>query len=110
MFRYLKPAAAIILLFAQVFTAQVRPRPATAAGVSVEHLALMDRIIDEAIQRKALPGAVVLVGHRGRIVWRKAYGARAIEPQREAMTTEPIFELARLTNTVATATSIMILV
>src|SRR3989440_3182434 len=110
MFRYLKPAAAIILLFAQVFIAQVRPRPATAAGVSVEHLALMERVIDEAIQKKALPGSVVLVGHHGRIVWRKAYGARAVEPHREAMTTDTIFDLASLTKVVATATSIMILI
>ena len=110
MFRHLKPAAAIILLFAQAFTAQVRQRPTTAAGVSVEQLALMDRVIDEAIQKKALPGAVVLVGHRGRIVWRRAYGARAVEPQREAMTTDTIFDLASLTKVVATATSVMILI
>lgn len=110
MFRYLKPAAAILLLFAQAFTAQVRNRPTPTAGVSLEHLALMDRIIDDAIQKKELPGAVVLVGHRGRIVWRKAYGSRAVEPQREAMTADTIFDLASLTKIVATATSIMILI
>src|SRR5437879_2896241 len=104
MFRYLKPTAAIILLFAQAFTAQVRTRPTSAIGVSTERLALMDRVIDDAIQKKELPGAVVLVGHRGRVVWRKAYGSRAIEPQREIMTTDTIFDLASLTKVVATAT------
>src|SRR5437879_3013724 len=110
MFRHLKPAAAIILLFAQALTAQVRSRPASAIGVSTERLALMERVINDAIQRKELPGAVVLVGHRGHIVWRKAYGSRAVEPQREAMTADTIFDLASLTKVVATATSIMILV
>src|SRR5207237_7763841 len=57
-----------------------------------------------------LPGAVVLVGRHGKVVWRKAYGARAVEPQREAMTTDTIFDLASLTKVVATTTSIVILV
>ena len=43
-------------------------------------------------------------------MWRKAYGERAVEPAREAMTPETIFDLASLTKIVATATSIMILV
>ena len=110
MFRHLKPAAAIVLLLAPVFNAQVRRQPTSGFGVSLERLGLMDRVIDDAIQKKALPGAVVLVGHHGRIVWRKAYGSRAVEPQREAMTTDTIFDLASLTKIVATATSVMILI
>jgi uncharacterized protein YbbC (DUF1343 family)/CubicO group peptidase (beta-lactamase class C family) len=42
-------------------------------------------------------------------VWRSAYGARAVEPVREPMTADTIFDLASLTKVVATATSIMIL-
>ena len=60
--------------------------------------------------KKKLPGAVVLVGRKGRIVWRKTYGDRALEPAREPMTVDTIFDLASLTKVVATATSIMILV
>lgn len=60
--------------------------------------------------QKRLPGAVVLVARNGDVVWRKAYGARAVEPAREAMTTDTIFDVASLTKVVATATSIMILV
>ena len=70
----------------------------------------MDAVIAEAIESKRLPGAVVLVGRKGRIVWLKAYGARAVEPAREPMTSETIFDLASLTKVIATATSIMILV
>ena len=78
--------------------------------MSAERLARMDQVIQASIAKKELPGAVVLVARHGRIAWRKAYGARAIEPQREAMTVDTIFDLASLTKIVATATSIMILV
>jgi len=70
----------------------------------------MDSVIAEAIDKHQLPGAVVLVARHGRVVWEKAYGARAVEPRREPMTTDTIFDLASLTKVVATATSIMILV
>ena len=80
------------------------------AQVSSARLSQMDGIIAEAIANKKLPGAVVLVGRNGRIVWRKAYGDRAVEPVREPMTPDTIFDLASLTKVVATTTSIMILV
>src|SRR3989440_6829779 len=83
--------------------------PATV-GLSAERLARMDAVIRASIEKKELPGAVVLVARHGKVIWRKAYGARAVEPQREAMTTDTIFDLASLTKVVATTTSIMILI
>src|SRR5882724_3521967 len=83
--------------------------PATL-GMSAERLARMDQVIAASIEKKELPGAVVLVARHGRVAWRKAYGSRAVEPQREAMTADTIFDLASLTKIVATATSIMILI
>ncbi|HEY1403886.1 MAG TPA: exo-beta-N-acetylmuramidase NamZ domain-containing protein [Pyrinomonadaceae bacterium] len=82
----------------------------SSVGMSVERLARIDAAVGESIARKETPGAVVLAARRGRVVWRKAYGARAVEPQREPMTTDTIFDAASLTKVVATATSIMILV
>ena len=76
----------------------------------MERLARMDAVIESEIANKRMPGAVVLVGRKGRVVWRKAYGSRAVEPAREAMTPDTIFDVASLTKVVATATSIMILV
>ena len=78
--------------------------------VSLERLSQMDAVIEEAIADKKLPGAVVVVGRKGRVVWRKSYGARALEPAREPMTPDTIFDVASLTKVVATATSVMILV
>jgi uncharacterized protein YbbC (DUF1343 family)/CubicO group peptidase (beta-lactamase class C family) len=87
----------------------IRTNPSSVA-VSAEKLAAIDGAVESEISQGHLPGAVVLVARRGRVVWRKAYGARAVEPAREAMTADTIFDLASLTKVVATATSIMILV
>src|SRR6185503_6331417 len=109
MIRYLRLVVVIALLVAPT-TAQLRVAPPASQGFSAERLARMDAVIAESIAKKELPGAVVLVGRHGRIVWRKTYGARAIEPQRETMTLDTIFDLASLTKVVATTTSIMMLI
>jgi uncharacterized protein YbbC (DUF1343 family) len=81
-----------------------------SVGMSAGRLAELDKAVEQAIARHETPGAVVLVARRGRVVWRKAYGARALVPAQEAMTPDTIFDLASLTKVIATATSIMILV
>ncbi|MGO9639819.1 MAG: serine hydrolase, partial [Candidatus Acidiferrales bacterium] len=70
-------------------------------------LAVLDPIIDDAIAQGQIPGAVLIVGHDGQVVYRKAYGSRAIEPRREAMTLDTVFDCASLTKVVATTTSLM---
>jgi uncharacterized protein YbbC (DUF1343 family)/CubicO group peptidase (beta-lactamase class C family) len=67
-------------------------------------------LIGAAIDRHELPGAVVLVGRRDEIVFRQAFGQRAIQPSPEPMTEDTIFDLASLTKVVATTTSVMHLV
>jgi len=67
----------------------------------------IDRAIEEAIRQNRLPGAVVLVGHDGNVVYRKAYGQRALVPRPEAMTVDTIFDLASLTKVIATTSSLM---
>ncbi len=100
-----------ILTFAhQAISIQLPSGTPATLGMSAERLARMDHVIQASIEKKELPGAVVLVARHGRVAWRKAYGSRAVEPQREAMTLDTIFDLASLTKIVATATSIMILV
>src|ERR1035438_2846201 len=67
----------------------------------------IDRVIDDAIAQGKLPGAVVIIGHEGKIAYRKAYGRRAVVPEPEAMTDETIFDLASITKVVATTTALM---
>ena len=100
----------VVFVLLQSASAQLRVVRPESVSVSSVGLARMDALINEDIANKRLPGAVVLVGRKGQIVWQKAYGARAVEPARETMTTDTIFDLASLTKVVATTTSIMILV
>ena len=46
----------------------------------------VDAQIEQAIRNELIPGAVVVIGHQGRIVYHRAYGSRAIVPNREPMT------------------------
>jgi len=80
--------------------------PPTAAP----HFVAVDAVINAAIQDGTIPGAVLVVGHDGRVLYRKAYGARALEPRREAMTLDTIFDVASLTKVIATTTAVMQLV
>src|SRR6185312_3027307 len=54
-----------------------------------------------------IPGAVIIIGHDGKIVHRKAYGARALVPARETATLDTIYDIASLTKVVATTPAIM---
>jgi uncharacterized protein YbbC (DUF1343 family)/CubicO group peptidase (beta-lactamase class C family) len=70
----------------------------------------LDTAINQAIREDKIPGAVVLVGHNGQIVYRKAYGNRALLPAKEPMTADTIFDIASLTKIVATTSGMMKLV
>ena len=103
-------AVFVLAVFQQVALGQLPSTPPAGVGFSAERLARIDAAIQTSIEKKELPGAVVLVARHGKVVWRKAYGARAVEPQREAMTLDTIFDLASLTKVVATTTSVMMLI
>ncbi len=66
-----------------------------------------DPPIDQAIHDGLIPGAVLLVGHDGKVVYRKAYGERALFPKREPMTVDTMFDAASLTKVIATTPSVM---
>ena len=70
-------------------------------------LSVLDPIINEAIAQQTIPGAVLIVGNNNQIVYRKAYGSRAIVPRREPMTLDTIFDCASLTKVVVTTTALM---
>ncbi|MFZ0639923.1 MAG: exo-beta-N-acetylmuramidase NamZ domain-containing protein [Candidatus Acidiferrales bacterium] len=80
----------------------VAPRKSLNAKLSV-----LDGIMQDAIQQGAIPGGVLLVSHRGRVIYRQAFGERAVIPHRETMTVGTIFDLASLTKLFATTPSIM---
>ncbi len=99
--------ACVVLLAAlgSVAVGAVKPTANPSAPLTV-----VDNIVRSAIRDEQVPGAVVLVEHDGQVIYRKAIGERALEPRREPMTADTIFDLASLTKVVATTTAVMQLV
>jgi uncharacterized protein YbbC (DUF1343 family) len=91
-----------LLFFALLFSAV-----AFSEAPLDSRLAVLDPVINEAIAQQQIPGAVLIVGHDGLVVYRKAYGSRAIEPRREAMTLDTVFDCASMTKVLATTPAIM---
>lgn len=67
-------------------------------------------VVEEAIRAGKCPGAVVLIGHDGKVVYRRAFGDRSLVTKKELMTVDTIFDLASLTKVIATTTALMQLV
>lgn len=86
-----------------------RSRP-EKVGMSSSRLDRLDDVVGEAVGSGDPPGAVVLVGRRGRIVYRKAFGLARTLPEPAAMRIDMLFDLASLTKPVATAASVMLLI
>ena len=78
-----------------------------ASSASPVRLGAVDSIIQQAIADHNIPGAVLVVGHDGKVIYRKAYGERSLEPRREPMTVDTIFDMASLTKVIATTTAVM---
>ena len=79
----------------------------TQSSAQKQDFSAIDRIIEGGIAAKKFPGAVVIVGHDGHIVFHKAYGNRSLMPRPEPMTEDTIFDVASLTKVLATAPAVM---
>ena len=98
---------------------RARPKQATTTlpeapprelGFDPGRLKKLDAAVDRAISEGKIPGAVVIVGRRGKIAYARAAGRRAVEPTAEAMTRDTVFDMASLTKPVVTATAAMLLI
>ena len=72
-----------------------------------ERLAPVDEIVARAVASGHTPGAVVLIGHQGKVIYRKAFGNRSLDPTVEPMTVDTVFDMASLTKVIATTGSVM---
>ncbi len=100
------------VLFLLCWQCKVPAQPSTPSpGVtSSGRFTAIDSLVDEAVAKGRIPGGVVLIGHNGDVVYRKAFGSRSLEPTREPMTVDTIFDLASLTKCIATTTAVMQLI
>ena len=103
-------ATAAALLASVLFSAAAAAQPPRTPPAGTARLERIGEIVQQAIQAGDLPGAVVLVNHRGRTIYREAFGQRSVRPAREPMTADTLFDLASLTKVVATTPSVMALV
>jgi uncharacterized protein YbbC (DUF1343 family)/CubicO group peptidase (beta-lactamase class C family) len=99
--RVKRPLAAVVLVLALL------ARPTAQPASNFDGIA---PLVEAAIARHELPGAVVLAGRGDQVAYLRAIGRRALEPTPEVMTTDTVFDMASLTKVVATTTSIMQLV
>ena len=104
--RWYSLRSVVVLLGVVSLSAMAAAETVTPSG----SLGVVDGIAQDAIRDEQIPGAVVLVGHDGQVIYRQAFGERALEPRREAMTVDTIFDVASLTKVIATTTAVMQLV
>jgi len=81
-----------------------------SSALNEQSLAGIAPLVQAAVQAGKIPGAVVLIGHDGHVVYRQAFGQRSLVPERRPMTIDTIFDMASLTKVVATTTAVMQLV
>ncbi len=80
------------------------------AGCAEPQFGKIDHTLDQAVSRGTLPGFVLIIGDRNRVVHRHVAGWRALEPHREAMTLDTVFDMASLTKPLITAPCVMRLI
>jgi uncharacterized protein YbbC (DUF1343 family)/CubicO group peptidase (beta-lactamase class C family) len=83
------------------------PEPAQREGAAFKGSAALDSILHEAVREDRIPGAVLIVGHQGHILHRRAYGFRSLRPRRRPMRVNTIFDIASLTKVIATTPALM---
>jgi uncharacterized protein YbbC (DUF1343 family)/CubicO group peptidase (beta-lactamase class C family) len=87
--------------------AYARVSPKSDGALRKQQLSPISDLVKKEVREGRIPGAVVLVGDREKVFYRRAFGFRELTPQRLPMTLDTIFDIASLTKVVATTTAIM---
>jgi len=77
------------------------------AGFDPAKLAVLDSIMEKAIQDSVSPGAVLLVARNGVIAYHKAFGTYSYDPYSRKVNPSSIYDMASITKVAATTISIM---
>ena len=80
-----------------------------SAGMSAERLTLIDEVVRRGIRAGGFPGAAVIVGRRGAIVWERGYGTLDWQSGVRVDAERTMYDLASLTKVVATTAATMVL-
>ncbi len=66
-------------------------------------LAELDAIVERGIEEEVFPGAVLVVGKPGEILWAQAYGRKTYEEDADPVRLDSVFDLASVTKVAATS-------
>jgi uncharacterized protein YbbC (DUF1343 family)/CubicO group peptidase (beta-lactamase class C family) len=102
-------SAGVQASLAHIVGSAVAATPGSGEGTPAALVKSIDDAVAASLADNKLPGCVVTIGRRDRVLFQKAYGMRQIDPERKPMTVDTVFDLASLTKPLATATSIMVL-
>ena len=80
-----------------------------AVGMSADRLATIDRVVRRGITAGGFPGAAVVVGRKGAVVFERGLGRLGWTAESLPVTDHSIYDLASLTKVVGTTTAVMIL-
>lgn len=82
----------------------------SAVGMSAARLATINRVVERGIRAGGYPGAAVVVGRKGAVVWEKGFGHLGWTSDASSVQAEEtMYDLASLTKVVGTTTAVMIL-
>jgi len=81
----------------------------TEAADSLYDFQKVDREMEKAVKEKVFPGGVLLIGHKSRIVYNKAFGNHTYENNSRLTSTEDLFDLASVSKVVGTTSAAMLL-
>ncbi len=76
-------------------------------GLSTERLATLSEVLRSQIERGHIPGAVALIGRRGRVAYYESFGARDPE-QRDPMQNDSIFRIYSMTKPIVSVATMML--
>lgn len=72
--------------------------------------AVLDSVLEKAVEDGTIPGGVLLVGQGDEILHHRAYGQRSLVPRKAPAQLDTIYDCASLTKVVVTAPAVMMLV
>jgi uncharacterized protein YbbC (DUF1343 family)/CubicO group peptidase (beta-lactamase class C family) len=99
-----------ILILPVLIQLLLSPSAHSLGGLSKEQEAAIEKIAGKAVWAGQVPGAVIVIGNRGKVLYHRAFGHRAIKPKKLPMNMDTIFDTASLTKVIATTTALMQLV
>lgn len=104
------PADAVQSVGSAAMPSAPSPAPRVVTPLDTSVTQRIDAVVKAALTEGQCPGAVVAVVRPQGVAFRRAYGARQLQPTREPMAESDTFDLASLTKPLATSAAVLRLV